>query len=166
MSETEAELSRDRYLNLRAVRILTGVLVMLWLFVQVGAIVVAFVQWHDTDLSDLQDDPAEAALYTHRFGVALGTAVLVMLFVAGEAAIILNLGWARQLVFLAAILQILTTVGTQIWEATLPVPEGYPASRNIMMAFIGVVVWNILPVAILVFAAAWKQRVRVAPEGA
>jgi len=37
MSETKPDLSQDKFLSLRAVRILTGLLVMLWLFVH-GAI--------------------------------------------------------------------------------------------------------------------------------
>jgi hypothetical protein len=97
-------------------------------------------------------------VYWHRFAVTLLNLALAMVFIIGGAGLILNFDWAWRVIVAGAALEILATVVTQVWEASLLAPAGYPPGRALLGAIIGIVAWSIVPVGIWVLGTAGRPR--------
>jgi len=136
----------------RAVRVWLGLLVTLWILVQVVAIIVCYFLMAEGPLSHGEH---RAAFY-RVYATALGTAALAMLFVVGGVGLILNRSWGRTTVLLGAILQIGVTVATQILEAFTPLPSQPSVISGPLGAPLGILLWSVIPVGILILAAAAK----------
>jgi hypothetical protein len=67
--------------------------------------------------------------------------------------LVLGTPWAWRILLAGSVLQILFTIATQLWQATLSVElhEGPFAggSFGIIGAVIGILLWNVIPVGIL-----------------
>jgi len=136
----------------RAVRVWLGLLVALWVLVEIVAVVVCYTHMTNCDLIDGE----HPAVFYRVYATALATAALAMLFVMGGVGLILNRSWGRTVVLLGAILQIGVTVATQVWEAFTPLPEAEGLLRGLLGAPLGILLWSVIPVGILILAAAAK----------
>ena len=136
------------------VRSWLGLLVVILFVIQVSASGWAYAEWYHTRTGNVHD----MQVLWHRFAVAMGNSMVAMITLAGGTGLILNARWAWRTVATAAVLQILVTVATQLWEGLMPVPEGYPPERGLMGALIGIVAWNIIPVAVLTLSVAGRPR--------
>jgi len=135
----------------RAVRAWLGLMVAFWILVQVVAINVCYFLMADGPLSH-GDHPA---VFYRLYATALATAALAMLFVVGGVGLILNRSWGRTIVLLGAVLQIGVTVATQVWETFAPLPDrGEGLLSGPLAAPLGILLWNVIPVGILILAAA------------
>jgi len=132
----------------RAVRVWLGLLVALWVLVEIVAVVVCYFQMTEKTL-------IHGAFY-RVYATALVTAALAMLFVAGAVGLILNRPWGRRTILLGACLQIAVTVATQVWEAFTPLPDQPSVISGPLGAPLGILLWNVIPVGILILAAAAK----------
>jgi len=137
----------------RAVRMWLGLMVALWILVQVVAIIVCYFLMADGPLSHGEH---RAAFY-RVYATALATAALAMVFVVGAVGLILNRSWARRTILFGACLQIAVTVATQVWEVFAPLPNGEGVLHGPLAAPLGILLWNIIPVGILILAAAAKS---------
>ena len=136
----------------RAVRVWLGLLVALWVLIQFVAVVVCYVlmtQWP-------QKTGEHPAVSYRVYATALATASLAMLFVVGAVGLILNRSWGRGLILLGACLQIAVTVTTQVWEAFTPLPNQPSVISGPLGAPLGILLWSVIPVGILILAAAAK----------
>jgi hypothetical protein len=136
----------------RAVRVCLGLLVALWVLIQIVAVCVCYFLMTEGPLSHGEH---QAAFY-RVYATALATAALAMLFVVGGVGLILNRPWGRTLVLLGAILQIGVTVATQVWEAFAPLPNQPSVISGPLGAPLGILLWSVIPVGILILAAAAK----------
>jgi hypothetical protein len=136
----------------RAVRVWLGLLVALWVLIQFVAVVVCYFQMTEGPLRH-SDHPA---VFYRVYATALGTAALAMLFVVGAVGLILNRSWGRGLILLGACLQIAVTVTTQVWEAFTPLPNQPSVISGPLGAPLGILLWSVIPVGILILAAAAK----------
>ena len=134
----------------RAVRVWLGLMVALWVLVQVVAIIVCYFQMAEGPLSHSEHQ----ATFYRVYATALGTAALAMLFVVGAVGLILNRPWGRRTILVGACLQIALTVATQVWEVFTPMPNGDGILRGPLAAPLGILLWNVIPVGILILAAA------------
>ena len=142
----------------------TGLLVAVWILIQIAAVMVSFAQSEGfryrardatANMSAHEPDMAGTrAGYWHASAVAAGTAALAMVFIAGGTGLVLAARWAWWVLKGGAVLQILFTVATQVWQATLPehVDAGplTGGSLGVMGAVIGILLWNVIPVGILI----------------
>lgn len=148
----------------RALRMWAGLLVAVWLLIQMAAVMFSFAQsvcFREQELR-AEKAPQEQGLdgrgtragYWHASAVAAGTAALAMVFIAGGTGLVLAARWAWWVLKGGAVLQILFTVATQVWQATLPehVDAGplTGGSMGLMGAVIGILLWNVIPVGILI----------------
>jgi len=136
----------------RAVRVCLGLLVALWVLVEIVAVVVCYVlmtQWP-------QKTGEHPAVSYRVYATALATAALAMLFVVGGVGLILNRAWGRRTILIGACLQIAVTVATQVWEVFAPLPNGEGVLHGPLAALLGILLWNVIPVGILILAAAAK----------
>lgn len=164
----------------RAVRAWTGLLAALWLAVLCGAIITCYFQvqrylyyGHRLDTPEGSAEPAEAVAakphppgYWHTSAVALASAVLAMLFIVAVTGLILGAPWSWRLLLVGAILQIVATVVTQVWQATLPRTVGgffADGELGVLGAATGIALWNVVPVGILILAASGGKRRAAAP---
>ncbi|MCX5655244.1 MAG: hypothetical protein NTY65_11405 [Planctomycetota bacterium] len=146
----------------RALRMWAGLLVAVWLLIQMAAVMFSYVQsasfrereysnhrYHANDF----DPAAIRAGYWHSSTVALGTAALATVFIVGGVGLVLGTPWAWRILLAGSVLQILFTIATQLWQATLSgdLHEGPLAggSLGIIGAVIGILLWNVIPVGIL-----------------
>jgi hypothetical protein len=97
-------------------------------------------------------------VYWHRCAVAVLSLSLAMISIVGGAGLTLSLNWAWRVIAAGSVIQILVTLGTQIWEAMLVVPDGYPPGRGLLGALIGIIAWSILPVGVLVLSIVSRPR--------
>ena len=164
MTEVPPQSSLGVQPSRRAVRLWTGLLVAIWLLVQIAAVMFSFAQsagFREQELragTALQeqgfDGRGTRAGYWHASAVAAGTAALAMVFIAGGAGLVLGTPWAWRVLLAGGVLQILFTAATQVWQATLP--EHLDAgpltggSLGVMGAVIGILLWNVIPVGILI----------------
>jgi len=136
----------------RAVRMWLGLMVAFWILVQVVAIIVCYFLMAQGPLSR----GGHPAAFYRVYATALATAALAMLFVVGAVGLILNRTWGRGLILLGACLQIAVTVATQVLEVFTPLPNGEGLLRGPLAVPLGILLWNIIPVGILILAAAAK----------
>jgi len=134
-----------------AVRLWLGLMLALWIVIQMIAIFVSYMHMMSWPLEKSEHPDVFCRVYA----TAMGTAVLAMLFIVVGVALILNRRWARPAIIFGACLQIVVTVATQIWEARVPMPEA-SGLTGLPAAALGIVLWNIVPVGILILAAALK----------
>ena len=134
----------------RAVRVWLGLLVTLWILVQVVAVIVCYFQMAEGPLSRGE----HPAVFYRLYATALGTAALAMLFVVGGVGLILNRTWGLRTILLGAILQIGVTVATQVLEVFTPLPNGEGLLQGPLAAPLGILLWSVIPVGILILAAA------------
>jgi len=161
-------MTHDTSPSARAIRIWTGLLVGIWILVLCGGVMVSYTRMDSYAQQRVRDaeqagEAEGAALaqphepgYWHASTVALASALLAMLFLVGGVGLILGQRWAWRLLLAVAIVQIVVTIGAQVWEATLP-PEGYDlpgGELGFLGAAIGILLWNVVPVGILILAAA------------
>ena len=134
----------------RAVRVWLGLMVALWVLVQIIAVFVCyFLMW-----GPLKGEPR--VVFYRVYATALATASLAMLFVVGGVGLILNRSWARRTILFGACLQIAVTVATQVWEVFAPLPNGEGVLHGPLAAPLGILLWSVIPVGILILAAAAK----------
>jgi len=138
----------------RSVRYWLGLMLGLMFVVQVGAALWAYSDWSHMR----PDHPDEMRVYWHRYAVTLLNLALAMVFIIGGAGLILNFDWAWSVIAAAAVIEILITIVTQVWEASLMVPAGYPPGRGLLGAVIGILAWSIVPVGIWVLGTAGRPR--------
>ena len=136
----------------RAVRVWLGLLVALWVLVEIIAVVVCYVIMVEGP-PRLREHPE---VFYRVYATALGTAALAMLFVVGGVGLMLNRSWARRAILFGACLQIAVTVATQVWEAFTPLPDAEGLLRGLLGAPLGILLWSVIPVGILILAAAAK----------
>ena len=134
----------------RAVRVWLGLLVALWVLVEIVAVVVCYVLMMQRPL----ETGEHPAVFYRVYATALATAALAMLFVVGGVGLMLNRSWARRVILLGACLQIAVTVATQVWEAFTPLPDAEGLLRGPLAAPLGILLWSVIPVGILILAAA------------
>jgi len=173
-------MTQDQMPGARAIRIWAGLLVGIWILALCGAVMVSYIRVDSYVQQRVRDaEPAGeaegAALaqphepgYWHASTVALASALLAMLFLVGGVGLILGQRWAWRLLLAVAIVQIVVTVGTQVWQAALP-PEGYDlpgGELGFLGAAIGILLWNVVPVGIVILAAsAGRSRPPALPGG-
>jgi hypothetical protein len=149
----------------RAIRLWTGLLVAFWLLLQIVAVKFSFTQsmelqrqlHHpptggmgypvDYDISDLR------AAFWHASVVGVGIAALAFVFIVGAVGLILSATWAWRVLLVGAVLQILFTIATQVWQATLSEDLGL-VEGSVGWAVLGILIWNIIPVRILLLVLA------------
>jgi len=136
----------------RAVRVWLGLLVALWVLVQIIAVAVCYFQMTEGPLRHTN----QPAVFYRVYATALATAALAMLFVVGGVGLILNRAWGRRTILVGAILQIGVTVATQILEAFTPLPNQPSVISGPLGAPLGILLWSVIPVGILILAAAAK----------
>ena len=136
----------------RAVRVWLGLLVALWVFVEIVAVVVCYFLMAEGPLSHSEHQ----ATFYRVYATALATAALAMLFVVGAVGLILNRPWGRRTILVGACLQIAVTVATQVWEVFTPMPNGDGILQGPLAAPLGILLWNVIPVGILILAASAK----------
>jgi len=136
----------------RAVRVCLGLLVALWVLIQIVAVVVCYVLMTQWPLKNGE----HPAVFYRVYATALATAALAMLFVVGGVGLILNRAWGRRTILVGACLQIAVTVATQVWEAFTPLPDQPSVISGPLGALLGILLWKIIPVGILILAAAAK----------
>jgi hypothetical protein len=136
----------------RAVRVWLGMLVAIWVLVQIVAVCVCYVYMTEWPLKKGEHPDVFYRLYA----TALGTAALAMLFVVGAVGLILNRPWGQRTILVGACLQIAVTVATQVWEAFTPLPDAEELLRGPLAAPLGILLWSVIPVGILILAAAAK----------
>jgi len=134
----------------RAVRVWLGLLVALWVLIQIVAVVVCYFQMTEGPLRH-SDHPA---VFYRVYATALATAALAMLFVVGAVGLILNRPWGQRTILVGACLQIAVTVATQVWEVFTPMPNGDGLLHGPLAAPLGILLWSVIPVGILILAAA------------
>jgi len=132
----------------RAVRVWLGLLVAIWVLVQVVAIIVCYFLMTEKTL-------IHGAFY-RVYATALVTAALAMLFVVGGVGLILNRLWGQRTILVGACLQITLTVATQVWEVFTPLSDQPSVISGPLGAPLGILLWNIIPFGILILAAAAK----------
>jgi len=141
----------------RTVRLWMGLLLAAWLAIQILSVLVCFGV-----LSDHQDDPL--ASYWHPAIVAVGIASLAIVFMVGGVGIASEQPWSWSLLLVAAAIQIVFTVATQIWEVTLPrgmIWTHVNSSEKYLGAVIGILLWNIVPIGILLLAIQGRKLARI-----
>ena len=136
----------------RAVRVCLGLLVAIWVLVEIVAVCVCYIHMTEWPL----ENGEHPAVFYRLYATALATAALAMLFVVGVVGLILNRAWGRKTILLGACLQIAVTVATQVWEVFAPLPNGEGVLHGPLAAPLGILLWNIIPVGILILAAAAK----------
>lgn len=135
----------------RAVRVWLGLMVALWVLVQIIAVFVCyFLMW-----GPLKGEPR--VVFYRVYATALATAALAILFIVGGVGLILNRSWGRRMILLGACLQIAVTVATQVWEVFAPMPDTEGILRGPLAAPLGILLWSVIPVGILILAAAAKS---------
>jgi hypothetical protein len=134
----------------RAVRVWLGLVVALWVLVQILAVVVCYVLMTQWPLKNGE----HPAVFYRVYATALGTAGLAMLFVVGGVGLILNRPWGQRTILVGACLQIAVTVATQVWEVFAPMPNGEGLLSGPLAAPLGILLWSVIPVGILILAAA------------
>jgi len=160
VSETESRVTHREPPSLRAIRIWTGLLLAVLLVIQMLAVCVTYYELryhvqrleHDTEPHDVP------GIYWHRLTVATGEAVLAMVFIVGGVGLILDLAWVWRLILVGAVVQIVSTVATQVWQATLPASDWGAPGMGAVGAVIGILIWNVVPVGILILAIAGGKR--------
>jgi hypothetical protein len=136
----------------RAVRVWLGLMVAIWILIQVVAIIVCYFLMAQGPLTR----GGNPAAFYRVYATALGTAALAMLFVVGGVGLILNRPWGQRTILVGACLQIALTVATQVWEVFTPLPNGDGLLRGPLAAPLGILLWSVIPVGILILAAAAK----------
>ena len=136
----------------QAVRVWLGLLVALWVLIQIVAVCVCNNYMADW-LLKIGEHPA---VFYRLYATALATAALAMLFVVGAVGLILNRPWGQRTILVGACLQIALTVATQVWEVFTPMPNGEEFLHGPLAAPLGILLWNVIPVGILILAAAAK----------
>jgi len=135
----------------RAVRVWLGLLVALWVLVEIVAVIVCYFH--------MIGPPVEPRPVFYRlYATALVTAALAMLFVVGAVGLILNRSWGQRTILVGACLQIAVTVATQVWEVFTPMPNGDGLLQGPLAAPLGILLWSVIPVGILILAAAKPPR--------
>jgi hypothetical protein len=167
-------MTQDQSPGARAIRIWAGMLVGIWILALCGAVMVSYLRVESYVQQRVRDaeraDEAEEATvpaphepgYWHASTVALASALLAMLFLVGGVELILGQRWAWRLLVGVATVQMAVTVGTQVWQAALP-PEGHDlpgGELGFLGAAIGILLWNVVPVGILILAAAAGRMTR------
>jgi hypothetical protein len=98
----------------------------------------------------------------HASAVAIATASPAFVFIVGGVGLIPDSGWAWRVLAAGAALQILSTIATQIWQASISAERDYGispgSSLGFVGAFIGILVWNVIPVGVLVLAVAGRAK--------
>jgi len=135
-------------------------LAILLLAIQVGAAIWAYSEWYRTDVNNV----TEMNQVWHRFTVALGNALTATLTLVTIVGMVLGAHWAWRTLGMAACLQIVITLITQIMEADIQPPSQALPQRAILNAILGIVAWNIVPVAVLVFSLTGSRRITAAPK--
>jgi hypothetical protein len=168
MTQTKPDALDQQQPSKRTLRILLGLLVTLWLMIQIGVASFSYVQTldfrgqerHRNELkqSGVSVEGTQAG-YCRTSTVGAGTAALAVVFVAGAVGLIVAAKWARAVLAIGTCLQILFTIATQVWLAMLPEQMGggeaiSGGSYGIMAAVTGIFLWNVIPVAILIFTFA------------
>jgi len=133
----------------RAVRVCLGLLVALWVLVEIVAVVVCYVLMTQWPLKNGE----HPAVFYRVYATALATAALAMLFVVGGVGLILNRAWGQRTILLGACLQIAVTVATQVWEAFTPLPDQPSVISGPLGAPLGILLWSAIPFGILILAA-------------
>jgi len=136
----------------RAVRVWLGLLVAIWVLVEIVATMVCYFLMAQGPLNR----GGHPAAFYRVYATALATAALAMLFVVGAVGLILNRTWGQRTILVGACLQIAVTVATQVWEVFAPLPNGEGVLHGPLAAPLGILLWNIIPVGILILAAAAK----------
>jgi len=135
----------------RAVRVWLGLMVALWVLVQIIVVFVCyFLMW-----GPLKGEPR--VVFYRVYATALATAVLAILFIVGGVGLILNRAWGRRTILVCACFQIAVTVATQVWEVFTPLPDAEGLLRGPLAAPLGILLWSVIPVGILILAAAAKS---------
>jgi len=150
MSGGEMSLAGGNGPSDRAVRVWLGLLVALWVLIQIVAVVVCYFQMAEGQLNH----GGHPAVFYRLYATALATAALAMFFVVGGVGLILNRSWARRAILFGACVQIALTVATQVLEVFTPMPNGEVVLHGPLAAPLGILLWNIIPVGILILAAA------------
>ena len=134
----------------RAVRVWLGLLVTLWVLIQMIAVCVCYFHMTNWPLKNWE----HPAVFYRLYATALATAALAMLFVVGGVGLILNRPWGQRAILVGACLQIAVTVATQILEAFTPLPDQPSVISGPLGAPLGILLWSVIPVGILILAAA------------
>jgi hypothetical protein len=168
ISETESTMGNP---SPRTVRYWLGFLVVLLLLNQIGAIAVSVSQVevrHDLDRQFGAGMTSETQgrgqvvirpIDWQRFAVATATSLLAMLTMIGGVGLILNAPWGWSAVRTVAALQIISTLLTQVAEAVIKISDLDGPQRVLftaLVAVIGVVLWNIIPVGVFILAGAGR----------
>ena len=133
----------------RAVRVWLGLLVTLWVLIQMIAVCVCYFHMVEWPLKNGE----HPAVFYRLYATALATASLAMLFVVGAVGLILNRPWGQRTILVGACLQIAVTVATQVWEVFTPLPNGDGLLHGPLAAPLGILLWSVIPVGILILAA-------------
>jgi hypothetical protein len=172
MTQTRPVALEQQQPGKRTIRIWLGVLVTLWLMIQIGVATFSYVQTLDfrgggrpqnEQMQSGRPIKDTQAGYFRTSTLGAGTAALAVVFVAGTVGLIVAAKWARTVLAIGTCLQILFTIATQVWLAMLPEhSDGGEAisgdSYGMMAAATGIFLWNVIPVAILIFTAGTETR--------
>jgi len=149
MTASPSDESSDRP-SRYALRLWAALLVSLWIQAQGRAVVFACMQ--AASCARL----GQHAHYWYALALAVGTAALAAVFIAGGVGLVREARWTWRILVIGAGLQILFTVATQVWEAALPPRLGFhilfEGPPGMMGAVMGILIWNVLPVGILLLA--------------
>jgi hypothetical protein len=147
--------------SLRAIRMWLGLMLIVLLGLQVGGAIGGWsIARADAYRGGYTPTPYHSMAYWHGFTVAVSCALLAMVTVIGAVGLILDAAWAWRVAIASAALHIAVTVFTQVWEANLDYRQA--PGDPLLGAIIGVLVWNVIPIGILVLAVAGQRRAAAA----
>ena len=135
----------------RAARFWLGLLMAAWVLVEIVTVLFCYFHMSKWRFRDGGDPEVFYRLYV----TALGTSALAMLFVVGGVGFVLDRPWGRKMILRGARFQIALTVVTQIWEAIFPMTNAVFFSGILAMP-LGILLWNVIPIGILMLADAAK----------
>jgi hypothetical protein len=148
----------------RTVRLWMGLLLAVWLGIQIISVMVCFLNGGEfpkeeriaaEDYNPEQEPAKLSSAYWHSNVVAVGIASLAIVFMVGGVGMASEQPWAWRVLLVASAIQILFTVATQVWEATITPANGWGIINHgmgVRGAIIGILLWNLIPLGIFLLA--------------
>jgi hypothetical protein len=140
-----------------------GLLIVLLLLSQVGAVAWCYLEFFTHTYNPYVEsyDLSNYPLLWQRIALASATSVLAVLTLIGAWGLLVYAAWGVSFLRLAAFLQILSTLLSQIAEAILRLCDKQRSEgvmHILLLAVVGIVLWNVIPVCIFILTSAGRPR--------